>query len=271
MNNKEYAIRILNEIGIPADESCIENLYGGDSAYTKTFVKDEVSISAQVVFFGNSDTCRVDIDFSLPQDGVLADTFMNHCAKKENLPKNNYGYFCTGPTYSRWEDECHKKNTFALSPWHNTSFYVRSEHYKKTEVEEAVTNAIALAKRFASHLSDLSSLKFWNTTDKEVIAKAKEIISKANLKESDLDREERAHHIVDENSFFKGWFYPFNDHGRGTFDILWPSSIDYAASSMGIKGSFEYAVSCVLLENPDFIAKARKACRIRTETVMVKF
>ena len=267
----DYAKRILNEIGIQSEDDFIESTPVINTVQTKQYMFHRAKTDAQIVLFQN-DTCRVEINFRLPEDGIPAKTFMDHCATIENTPRNHHNEYCTGPSYPDHLTELRaKKHTFAFSPWDNHMFYVCSEGYPLNEMEQAVTNAITLAKQFSTHLPDLQSLRYWKPTDDEVIAKAKEIICNANLVETDIDREEKAHWIKDKNSFFKGWFSPFNDHGRGTFDTLWPGSVDYAAKNMGNKGTFEYAVACILLENPEFIAKARKACRIREETHVERY
>ena len=217
------------------------------------------------------ETCRIDIDFRLPEGSVEAQTFMDNCAEIEHTAKNHHGEYAFGPTYPDWMSENRKKQTFAYcgGDWHDF-FYVRSERYPTPCLQEAADNAVGLARQFVDHLADLSTMRYWKPEDEEVAQKAKEIIENADLYESDFDREERTHWLVDRNSFIKGWFIPFNDRGRGTFDTVWPSSLDYAARNMGLPGSFEYAVSCLVLKNPEYIAKARKACVIRTETRTVR-
>ena len=270
----KYAVRILNAIGITDTENCLSHYPVLNSIKTKNYLLEGVELSVEVTVFDHKDpaTCRIDIDFSLPEDGVLADTFMDHCAGIEKTPKNHHHEYCAGPTYPDYVTELRaRKQTFALSPWNNTMFYVRSEGYLLNDIDTAVDNAIALAVQFTRHFSDLTSMRYWKTTDPEVIARAKEIVAGADLYESDVDREDGGHYIKDRNSFFKGWFYPLYDRGAGSFDTRWPSSVEYAASAMGIEGTFEYAVACILLENPEFIAKARKACYIRKETITVKY
>jgi hypothetical protein len=267
----KYALRILKELGIKADENNIPEGYVSNEVQTDTFPLNGAKVRISIAWFDN-DRIRIDIDFSLPEDGVLADTFMNHCAAIEGTPKNHHHEYCAGPTYPDYTAELYaRKHTFALSPWHNTFFYVRSEGYAVTEIDEAVTNAVTLAKQFSSHLGEYASLRYWKTSDPEVVAKAKEIVTNADLQDSDCDRETGGHWLTDRNSFFKGWFHPFNNRGRGTFDTLWPSSVGYAAGRMGLEGSIEYAVASILLEDADFIAKARKACIIRKETRTVQF
>ena len=267
----KYALRILKELGIDVNGKSIPEGYVSNEVQTDIFPLFGAKVRTSIVWF-DSGNIRIDIDFSLPEDGVLAETFMNHCAAIEGTPKNHHHEYCAGPMYPDYTAELYaKKHTFALSPWHNNFFYVRSEGYGAAEIEEAVGNAVALAKQFASHLSELSSLRFWNTSDAEVIAKAKEIIACADLQDDDCDRETGGHWLTDRNSFFKGWFYPFNNRGKGTFDTLWPSSVDFAAGNMGIKGSFEYAVASILLEDAGFIAKARKACIIRKERITIEY
>lgn len=266
---KQYiplAERILRGIGIDPGKGFIEDANVSNAVHTKPFTLHGATVRAEIVIFERSD-CRVDIDFTLPENGVLADAFMDHCAAIEKTPKNPDGEYCSGPRYESWQAARKKKSTFALSPWHNRSFYVRSGDYRTDELEEAVDNAIALARQFASHLTDLPSLRYWKETDEEVIAKAREIVANAAFEETDIDREDRSHWLVDRNSFFKGWFFPFRDGRKGAFDTFpYPY---YGA--IGIEGSFEYAVSCILIYDKDYIAKARKACRIRTETRTVRY
>lgn len=266
-----HTLNALRGLGIEADERNIQESIVSNEVKTEAFILHGVKIRASVTWFGNGDV-RVDIDLGLPADGVLAETFMNHCAAIEGTPKNHNHEYCSGPIYPDHLTELRsRKRTFALSPWHDTSFYIRSEGYPAAETGEAVKNAVALARQFTAHLKDLPSLRYWKTSDPEVKAKAKEIAANADLRDTDIDRETGGHWLNDRNSFFKGWFYPFNDHGRGTFDTLWPSSVDFAAGNMGIKGSLEHAVASVLLEDEEFIAKARKACVIREETRKVRF
>ena len=267
----KYALGILKDLGIETDGRGIPESIVSNEVQTEAFDLHGTNVRITISWF-DSGRVRIDIDFSLPEDGVIADTFMDHCAAIEDTPKNHHNEYCSGPIYRDYVAELHaRKQTFALSPWHDTFFYVRSEGYAVTEIDEAVTNAVTLAKQFSSHLAEYASLRYWKTSDPEVVAKAKEIVANADLQDSDCDRETGGHWLTDRNSFFKGWFHPFNNRGRGTFDTLWPSSVGYAAGRMGLEGSIEYAVASILLEDADFIAKARKACIIRKETRTVQF
>jgi len=220
-----------------------------------------------ITIFQNNNL-RVEVHFALPEEGVLAQAFMDACAKIEKTPKNFHYNYCSGPKYRDYSSEMFAKMTEAFSPWNNHCFVVESSYYKLEEIDEAVTNAIALAKQFVSHLDLLKTLRYWNATDKEVLAKAKEIIRNADLHETDIDREERAHWLEDRNSFIRGWFYPFADMKRGTFDTN-IYGVEFAASKMGIKGSFEYAVACNVLLDRDYIAKAKEACIIRKKRITI--
>lgn len=263
-NITNYALRILKEIGIDPGENYIKNSPVNNILETEEFELHGVKISVTITEFVNTlrgliDECKVEIDFSLPRDGALAETFMNHCAAIEKIPKNQGDHYSYGPRYHSYSAELEGKHTYAISPWHNTYFVVESINYRHAELEEAVNNAIALARQFTAHLSDLSSIRYWKPTDKEVITKAKEIVKNASFQETDCDRKAGAHWLRDRNSFFKGWFYPFNNRGNGTFDTMFQPY--YAA--IGIEGSFEYAVSCLLLYDEEYIRKAREACVIR--------
>ena len=258
----DCAVRILNGLGIAAGEDCIRESFVSNTVETRECVLHGTKIRAEVVLFEDGDI-RIDIDFYLPEDGVLADAFMEHCAAIEKIPTNIGHHYCHGPRYRDYSSELHGRNTFAYSPWHGHGFYVRSERYTADQLGEAEANAVALARMFSAHLGDLASLRYWKSTDPEVVARAKEIVAGADFEETDCDPEEKAHWLVDRKSFFKGWFYPFNDRGRGTFDTVYRPF--YGA--IGIEGSFEYAVSCLLLFDRDYIAKARKACRIRERVV----
>lgn len=269
---KEYenhALRILRELGVK--EPSIRKSYVVNVIETESCPLDDALIRASISVF-SKESCRVDIDIRLPEGGAVAGTFMEYCAALEKTPKNNHGEYCHGPRYRDQQAENRFKQTFAYngSGWDHF-FYIRSEHYSTDEIDEAVANAIALAKQFTTHLCEYGSLRYWSPEDDEVRAKAKEIIRNADLHETDIDREDHSHMLEDRNSFIRGWFYPFNDRGRGTFDTVWPSSVDYAACNMGRKGSFEYAVACLVLTDPEYIAKARKACVIRTETRTVQY
>lgn len=275
MENKEnlanYAKHILEQIGIQYSNDFINHNLVANAVETKRYILHDVEIKVEIIVFENK-TCRVDINFYLPENGVLANTFMNHCAAIERIPKNHAHEYCAGPMYPDYITELRaSKRTFALSPWNNTMFYVRSEGYPLTDIQMAVDNALVLAMQFVRHLGDHATLRYWNPTDVEVIAKAKEIVRNANLQDVDVDKEEKAHWLHDANSFFKAWFFPFTDKGKGSFGIVWPSSLSYAAGMMGIRGSFEYAVACVLLQDPDFIAKAKKTCHIFEETVRITY
>ena len=269
MDKKElipYAERIINALGQKlsrADKEKMLEPFVSNCVQTKKYEVNEIRVDAEVVRFDK--TCRIDINFHLPEDGAVAYTFMDFCGEKENIPKNHGGSYTYGPRYRDYSTELSQKITETICCNWDHYFYIRSEHYLFEEIDEAVDNAIALALKFYNHLSEYRQLRFWTTDDEQVKAKAMEILQNADLHETDIDREERAHWLEDRNSFFKGWFSPFNDRGRGTFDTLWPSSVDYAASSMGERGSFEYAVACILLENPEMIQKGKKACRIREE------
>ena len=264
------AQKILTSIGVPNTEDCLDNWPVTNSVRTKPFVINGVQVCVEICtfFYKEPVTCRIDIDMYLPHGSVMAQTFMDHCAKIEHTPTNHHHEYCSGPTYPDYQTELKaEKHVFAYSPWQNTAFYVRSEGYTLDELDEAADNAIALALQFTKHFPDLATLRYWKVTDTEVIAKAKEIVANADFEETDIDREEKTHWLCDRNSFFKGWFYPFHDHGNGTFDTGYKPY--YAA--IGVEGSFEYAVSCILLFDKEYIAKARKACRIRTETTTVKY
>lgn len=269
-NAKEQVLRILRGLGLPADDASVINPYGGQSRESVEIPVHGSTVNVKFTVYGNGGYAA-EVTMSLPEDGVLANTFMDHCAAIEKTPKNHGHRYCHGPRWRDWITELRGYKTEAYSPWNNRYLVVESKGYPDDRVDEAVTNVVALARQFFDHLEDLPKLRYWNEDDAEVVAKAKEIAGNADLHETDCDREERAHWLRDRNSFFCGWFYPFNDRGRGTFDVLWPSSVDYAASNMGIKGSFEYAVGSRLLVDPGFIAKARKACCIRKETVEITY
>ena len=269
-NLKNYAIKVLNGIGIKAGEEAIGKQYVSNQITTNKFIMYGVEIEAVVTNYEGK-TCGVEVNLSLPGKGATAKTFMDHCAGIENIPKNIGHQYCYGPRYRDYSAELNGKNTTGYSPWDNHYLCVVSKGYKISEIDEAVENCTALAGKFIAHLPELASIRYWNTSDEEVIAKAKEIIANADFHETDVDREEKAHWLEDRNSFFHGWFSPFNKYGKGSFDTLWPASVDYAARNMGNRGSFEYAVSCILLEDPEYIAKARKACVIRKETRTIEY
>lgn len=258
-------MRILKEIGV-------EPIGIADSIVGNQGTTDEVDVygtkvSARVTCYKDGG-CRIEVDFSLPDESCMAETYIQHCVKKECIPVGGWNH---RPYAGRKTSGPGEKHTEVYSPWNNRYFCVDSMYYRAGEFDEAVANAITLAKPFVKHLADVSSLRYWKVEDEEVVSKAREIIKNVDFRDRDVDPEYRAHWLVDENSFFKGWFYPFNNRGRGTFDTVWPSSVDYAASCMGIEGSFEYAVASVLLEDEEFIAKARKACRIREETITRRY
>ena len=266
----DYAKRILNEIGIQSGDDFIERTTDINTVETKQYMFHRAKIYAQIIVIPNK-TCRVEINFHLPEDGILANTFMDHCAAIENTPKNHLNRYCAGPTYPDYLTEYHaKRYTLALSRWGDHEFAVYSFEYPHNEIEQAVNNAITLAKQFSKHLPDLKSLRYWKPTDDEVIAKAKQIIENVEFEELNFCQEEKAYYLKDKNSFFQEIFFPFKNKRKGTFDTIWPGSVDGAAKTMGYKGTFEYAVACILLENPEFIAKARKACRIRKEPHVVR-
>lgn len=264
MTPTEYVQKILASLGVEAKIN--DNHFVNNQVETIPVDIHNVSVRVRYTYYANGGI-GAEVTFSLPEEGVLADTYIQHVAEKENLKKNHGHEYHVGPDYRDYASSLLKKDTIAYSPWNDHYLVIASKYYGNNE-EEAVDNLIALAKPFIEHLSDLKALRYWNPTDPEVIAKAKEIIANADLYETDCDREEKAHYLRDRNSFFHGWFSPFNDRGRGTFDTLWPSGVDYAAKGMGNEGTFEYAVACILLEDKDFIAKGRQACRIRKETTM---
>lgn len=254
---REAAVKVIDGLGLPIKIK--EKQFVSNAVETESCSIHGTKVKVEVADFGK--TCRIDIDFSLPEEGVVARTYMEHCAQIEKTPKNHHGEYCAGPRYHSYSEELGRvKMTFAYTSWDH-SFYVRSEGYGIGDLDEAVENAVSLAGQFIRHLGEFASMRFWTTEDKEVVAKAKEVVRNTDFRETDCDREEKAHWLVDRNSFIKGWFMPSNNRGKGSFDTLWPSSLDYAASSMGNKGSFEYAVACIVLEDPAFIAKAQKACR----------
>jgi len=264
MTPTEHIQKIISSLGIKAEIN--DDHFVHNQVETIPVIIHGVTVEVQYTCYANGGI-GAEVTFSLPEEGVLAETYIRHVAKKENLKKNHGHEYHVGPDYRDYASGLLKKDTIAYSPWNNHYLVIASKYYDDNEADEAVKNLIALARPFIGHLPDLKNLRYWKTTDPEVIAKAKEIIANADLQETDDDREYRAHYLRDSNSFFHGWFYPFNDRGRGTFDTLWPSSVDQAAKGMGNEGTFEYAVASVLLEDKKFIAKGRAACRIRKETV----
>lgn len=269
-----YVKQIARELGINA--AIRKDGHCSHTVETEPITVHGVDINIKIVRYarmggGMSEDIGVEMTFSLPEDGVLADTYLDHVAAAEAFRKNNGHEYAAGPRYRDYSSELRGRQAVAYSPWHNRYLDVSAKHYTVDQMEEAVRDTLALARPLAAHLRDLAGMRYWNPTDEEVVSKAREIAENADLRDEDVDRETRSHWLRDAKSFFKGWFNPWNDRGRGTFDTLWPSSVDYAASAMGIKGSFEYAVACVLLEDSQFIAKARAACRIRTETVEVTY
>lgn len=260
---QEVALRIMSSLGVEAE--VVEDSIVGNQGKTKYVNVYGTEVSAQVTRYEDGG-CRIEVHFELPDGTCMADTYINYCVEKEKIPVGGWGRCPYAGRETRGPGE---KHTEAYSPWHNRFFCVDSMYYKTEEFDEAVENAITLAKPFVKHLADVQSLRYWNLDDEEVVAKAREIVENADFYDEDVDREYKSHWLVDRNSFFKGWFFPFNNRGRGTFDTVWPSSVDYAA--IGIKGSFEYAVSSILLEDPIYIAKARKACRIVEETIVNRY
>lgn len=269
-----FVEQIVKELGINA--AIRKDGHCSHTVETEPCTMHGAEVSVKIVRYarmggGMSENIGVEVTFSLPEDGVLADTYLNHVAVSEGFRKNNGHKYAAGPRYRDYSSELRVRQAVAYSPWHNRYLDVSAKRYTVGQMEEAVRDTLALARPLAAHLRDLAGMRFWNPTDEDVVAKAREIAENADLRDEDVDRETRSHWLRDAKSFFKGWFNPWNDRGRGTFDILWPSSVDYAASAMGIKGSFEYAVACMLLEDSLFIAKARAACRIRTETVEMQY
>ena len=269
-----YVKQIARELGINA--AIRKETFVSHTVETEPVTVHSAEVNIKIFRYarmggGMSEDIGVEVTFSLPEDGVLADTYLNHVAAAEGFRKNHGHEYAAGPRYRDYSAELGGRQTVAYSPWHNRYLDVSAKHYTVSQMEEAVRDTLALARPLAAHLPDLAGMRFWNPTDEEVVAKAREIAENADLRDEDVDRETRSHWLRDAKSFFKGWFNPWNDSKRGTFDILWPSSVDYAASAMGIKGSFEYAVACVLLEDSLFIAKAKAACRIRTETVEMQY
>ena len=269
---EQHAERILRAFGIENTDGCIDRTWPVSNCIrTRSYALHKVDIDVEIDVFEHKTrptTCRIDIDFILPEEGVLAQVFMDHCAGIEKTPTNHHHEYCAGPAYPDFVSElAASKQTFALSPWNNNMFYIRSEGYPLDEISQSVDHALSLALQFVRHLPELASLRRWKTTDPDVVAKARQIVENADFHETDVDREERAHWLEDRNSFFKGWFYPFNDKGKGTFDTCYKPYF----AAIGIEGSFEHAVSCLLLFDKEYIAKARKACWIRKETVTVKY
>ena len=260
---EQYALRVMEEIGLP---SRIHPTIVRNQAETEPVERYGVSVKSQVTKY-QDDSIHVEVMLTLPESAVLADTFMDEVAKLEKLSKNHGHKYAIGPRYRDYSSEMFNKQTCALSPWSNHYLILESRYYPFSDSEEAVSNAIILAKKVVPHLDLVKTLRYWKPEDAEVIAKAKEIVERADLHETDSDREDKSHWLEDRNSFIRGWFFPFNDKGKGSFDIYWPASLEFAAKGMGRPGSFEFAVSCLVLVDPEYIAKARKACCIRKETV----
>ena len=271
---RPFVERIISKLNIPASIKeddrvlhCVETEY---CTVHGAEVKVEICRYAKMGG-GMSDDINVEMTIHLPEDGVMAQAYMDHVAAKEGLRKNIGHKYAAGPRYRDYLDELRGRQVEAYSPWNNRSIVVQAKKYTVNQMEEAVRDLLILAVPLVAHLGDLASLRFWTVEDEEVKAKAREIINGADFRDEDVDYETRSHWMKDANSFFKGWFNPWNDRGRGTFDTIWPASVERAASAMGVKGTFEYAVACILLEDPEFIAKARQACRIREETVTRRY
>lgn len=265
---KEAVLRILRGLGLPVDDSSFVNSHVCNTVTTKQYDVNGIKVHIEADDFDPK--CRIDINFYLPEEGVKPSVYMDYCAAIEKTPKNHHHEYCHGPVYKDFSEENRNRNTFAITPWDNTMFYVRSERYLMEEITTAADNALALALQFYRHLPEYASLRYWKTSDPEVIEKAKEIVRNADFQETDCDREERAHFLKDNRSFIKGWFYPFADSGKGTFDTN-IYGVEFAASNIGKEGTFEYAVACIVLMDPSCVAKAKKACRIREETVKIRY
>lgn len=257
---QETAFNILNKIGI--NTAAINH----DSIVNNCGETEKVNIHGTKV--NACVTCyekggfRIEVNFELPEGACLAETYIEHCVGKGGIQTNEYGR----PYAGRKTRKPLEKYTEAYSPWNNHYFCIDSMYYGDDEFDEAVKNTIILAKPFVEHLADVPSIRYWNRDDREVMEKAKEIVRNADLKETDCDREDKSHWLVDKNSFIKGWFFPFNDRGSGTFDtILY--GVEFAAKTMGREGTFEFAVACRVLIDPEYITKARRACRIRKEKI----
>lgn len=269
-----YVEQIARELGINA--AIKKDGHCSHTVETELITVHGVDINIKIFRYarmggGMSEDIGVEVTFSLPEDGVLADTYLDHVAAAEAFRKNNGHEYAAGPRYRDYSSELHGRQAVAYSPWHNRYLDVSAKRYTISQMEEAVRDTLALARPLAAHLPDLTGMRYWNPTDDDVVAKAREIAENADLQDEDVDRETRSHWLSDAKSFFKGWFNPWNDREWGTFDTLWPSSVKYAASAMGIEGSFEYAVACVLLEDEEFKAKAREACVIREETKTIRY
>lgn len=267
----EMMARSLNLGGAIREDTCVSH-----QVETEPVDIHGVSVAVKMCRYGNmrggmSDNICVEVSLDLPDSGVTADQYLVHVAEKVGFTKNIGGKYAAGPRYRNYADELRGRQVEAYSPWNNQYLVVNAGKYTVDRMEEAVRDVLVLAKPLVEHLSDLSGLRFWTADDAEVKEKAREIIRNADLHETDVDRETKSHWLEDRNSFFKGWFDPWNDRGRGTFDTIWPSSLDHAARGMGLRGSFEYAVACILLVDEEFIAKARKACVIRRETVTQRY
>lgn len=267
MNPTDYVQKILASLGIEAKIN--DDHFVSNQVETLPVDIHGVSVKVQYTRYANGGI-GAEVTFSLPEEGVLADTYIRHVAKKENLKKNHGHEYHVGPDYRNYASSLLKKDTIAYSPWNNHYLVIASKYYDDPEADEAVDNLIALTRPFVEHLPELQTLRYWKSTDPEVIAKAKEIIANADLHETDCDREERAHWLEDRNSFIRGWFYPFADMKRGTFDTN-IYGVEFAASKMGIKGSFEYAVACNVLLDSDYIAKAKEACIIRKKRITISY
>ena len=264
---EKQLLRMMNGLGLKSELKTEQ--YVCNVCETKPVTLHGATIFGSITKFQDGNL-RVEVHFVLPEESVLAQTFMDACAKIENTPKNHHYHYCTGSKYRDYGSEMFAKMTEAFSPWNNRFFIVESSYYPLSEIQMAVDNTITLARQFVSHLDLLKTLRFWKTTDKEVLAKAQEIIKNADLHETDVDREERAHWLEDRNSFIRGWFYPFVDRERGSFDTN-IYGVEFAAKGMGVEGSFEFAVACIVLLDRDYIAKARKACIIRKKRIRIRY
>lgn len=255
----EYAKRTLANLGITmaddeynklTEKNCIRNW-----VETKEYDYGTFKVNVEICDFDNTD-CRVDININLPNDGIVALEYMHYCGKAEQIKKNNGHKYTIGHYYQNYMDELRKKITFAYCPWGGQSFYIRSERYKLSEIEEAVKYASELAMLFLKHESEYESMRVWSINDDEVKAKAREIIANADFRPTDYDREYRGYYIVDRNSFITGWFYPSWDDGKGSFDIGWRGM----ALSKWNEGTFERCVAEIVFHDATAISKARISC-----------
>ena len=126
-----FVEQIARELGISA--AIRKETFVSHTVETEPVTVHGVEVNIKIFRYarmggGMSEDIGVEVTFSLPEDGVLADTYLNHVAAAEAFRKNHGHEYAAGPRYRDYSAELGGRQTVAYSPWHNRYLDVSAKH-----------------------------------------------------------------------------------------------------------------------------------------------